>query len=255
MSDEPAQAEAARIVAPVTLDRRVEEDDAVSHSLAVLATVYHYNHWIFASVRNHLRATVVEVGAGLGNITQFLLNRQRVVCLEPFEPYRRHLRKLFEKHLNVEIYPHAIEECPNANVPAGEFLSVVCLNVIEHIRDDVDAIARMRRLLRPGGRVILLAPAMPCLYGELDRAMGHVRRYTLGSLRRACVRAGLRPTHGRYMNAVGALGWWWRGCIQRKSRIPASATRLFDRLVPFVSAAERLLPVLFGQSVLVVGEA
>lgn len=246
----PAEREAP-ILAPVDI---AADGDAVSHSLAVLSEVYHYNHWVFDSIRDYLRGSVVEVGAGIGNITQFLLNLERVVCLEPFEPYRRYLSQRLEPHRNVAVLGSAIQDCPGPEVPAAAFDSVICLNVLEHIADDLDALRRMAGLARPGGRVVVFVPALPVLYGEMDRAMGHVRRYTLRGLRRLFRDAGLRPIRGRYMNLIGAAAWFWRGRVRRKSTVPESATKLFDRMVPFISAAERLLPILFGQSVLVVGE-
>jgi len=229
--------------------------DAVSHGLAVLSTLVHYNLWIFDSVRERLGPTIVEVGAGLGNITQFLLNAERLVCLEPFEPYRRYLASRFAKHLNVSVYPYPIEDCPNGDVPAGSVDSVVCLNVLEHISDDVEALRRMGQLLRPGGSVVVLAPALPCLHGAMDRAIGHFRRYTRSSLRRAFHAAGLSATRGRYMNLAGVLGWWWESRARKRTRVRPFAARAFDRLVPTLSALERLFPVPAGQSVIMVGRA
>ena len=249
MSPPPNNNSSSR-VAPVEM--KDLPDDAVSASLAILSTLYHYNLWIFDMVRDHLGPTIVEVGAGVGNITQFLLNAERVVCLEPFEPYREYLARRFAKHLNVEISPSRIEECPNARADAGDFDSVLCLNVLEHIADDVEALRRMRQLLRPDGRAIVLVPALGVLYGQMDRAMGHLRRYTLGSLKRAFHAAGLKPVWGRYMNLAGALGWWWAGRVMKKSQLSASKARMFNRLVPIFSAVERLVPVPVGQSVVVV---
>ncbi len=247
-SDKPFPA-----LAPVELI--TQQADSVSHSLGVLATIYHYNHWIFDTIREYLGKSVVEVGAGIGNITQFLLNLDKVVCLEPFVPYRDYLAGRFAAHANVSVFAEKIQDCPNSDVPAGEFDSVVCLNVLEHIDDDVDALARMKQLLSPGGRVIVLVPALQCIYGEMDRAMGHLRRYSLGSLKKTFAKAGLKVRHARYMNFLGVAAWWWRGKIRRKSTIPVSATRKFDRLVPVLSAVERLLPMFIGQSAVAVGEA
>lgn len=238
-------------IAPV--DTVFQSPDVVSHSLAVLATVYHYNHWIFNSVRDHLGSSVLEVGAGMGNITQFLLNVENLTCLEPFDTYRQYLADRFKKHLNVAIVPFQIEDCPNDKVAEGSFDSVVCLNVLEHIEDDVAALVRFRRLLRPGGKAVVLVPALPWIYGAMDEQMGHFRRYTLGSLRRAFRAAGLRPVYGRYMNLIGAFGWWWRARVRRKTNIPEKETRLFDRMVPMLSAIEQIFPPLIGQSVIVVG--
>lgn len=247
----PPEKESHSHIAPVEM--KDLPADAVSASLAILSTLYHYNLWIFDMVRGHLGPTVVEVGAGVGNITQFLLNAERVVCLEPFEPYREYLARRFARHLNVGISPSRIEQCPSTDVPAGDFDSVLCLNVLEHIADDVEALRRMKQLLRPGGRVIVLVPALGVLFGRMDRAMGHHRRYTLGSLKRAFHAAGLKPVWGRYMNLAGALGWWWAGRVMKKSKISASSAGKFNRIVPIISAVERLIPIPFGQSVVVVG--
>lgn len=238
-------------LAPVALEG---QEDSVSRSLAILSKVYHYNHWIFDAVREFLGSDIVEVGAGVGNITQFLLNARKLSCLEPYSPYHDYLVQRFAKHLNVSVHPLAIEQVPNDQVRAESFDSVVCLNVLEHIDDDAAALRNMAALLRPGGRVIVFVPALPCIYGEMDKAMGHLRRYTLRSLRAVFAQAGLKPMYGRYFNFVGIGGWWWNGRVRKKATIPASATLMFDRMVPVLSAIERIIPAPVGQSVLVVGK-
>src|ERR1039458_9971700 len=88
---QPQQAQGAvSETAPVDVDLR---QDAVGHSLAVLASVEHYNRWIFNQFSGLIGQEVLEVGAGIGNITQFLLDRRRVVCLEPFGPFADYLRQ------------------------------------------------------------------------------------------------------------------------------------------------------------------
>jgi SAM-dependent methyltransferase len=174
--------------------------------------------------------------------------------LEPFEEYRAYLDAHFSRHLNVQVVGAGIEECPNAQVPEGEFESVVCLNVLEHIDDDVGTLKKCGQLLSPGGRVVILAPALPFIYGAMDNAMGHVRRYTASSLKRRFVEAGLEPQYSRYMNFAGVLGWWWQGRVRRKNVIPEAGTRLFDKCVPYLSAMEKLIPPPVGQSLIMVGK-
>lgn len=243
----------AEWIAPVELEGAGA--DSVSHSLAVLSRIYHYNHWIFSGVRDFVGSSVLEVGAGIGNITQFLLNCDELTCLEPFAPYRKYLAARFAKHQNVRVLPLPIEECPCGDAPEGTFDTIICLNVLEHIEKDEEALRRFRRLLKDGGRAIVLVPAMQSLYGEMDRAMGHHRRYSRRALRRLFLSAGLRPVHSRYMNVLGAAGWFWRGRVLRKKTIPESQTLAFDRMVPLLSAVESILPLPFGQSLVMVGEA
>ena len=253
MTEQNTAGKIVPVIAPVELP--FVSPDAVSHSLAVLASVYHYNHWIYTMVRDFLGESVVEVGSGIGNITRFMLDVKTLVCLEPFEPYREYIASRFSRHLNVKVVPHRIEECPNPDVPEGGFRSVVCLNVLEHIEDDIGVLAKCRRLLQPGGNVIILVPALPLIYGPIDRAMGHVKRYTKGSLRAAMAKAGFQVISSRYMNFVGVFGWWWEGRVLGREKIPEKKTRMFNRCVPFLSAVERIVPPLLGQSLVMVGKA
>jgi SAM-dependent methyltransferase len=229
--------------------------DAVGHSLAILASVKNYNRWLFNSFRRYVGQEVLEVGAGIGNITQFLLDRRRVVCLEPFEPFADYLKQRLAAFPSAQVLTRTIQDCPADDLPSGQFDTVLCLNVLEHIEDDDGALVRMRRMLRPGGRAIVLAPAMPRLFGQLDREMGHVRRYTRGSLKKAFMQAGLSVQTGRYMNLAGVLGWWLYGRALGRERIPKGPVSLFDHLVPLLGMIERFIPLPLGQSILMVGLA
>jgi len=231
----------------------IESDERVRESLDVLADLYNYNHWLFNKVRPFIRGRVCEVGCGTGNITQFLLNFPEVLGMEPSPQSFERVRARFACHLNMKFVGCRLDECPNPDVPAGEFDSVICLNVLEHIEDDVDALVRMRGLCGPRGRVIVLVPAHGCIYGQMDRSVGHYRRYSRRQVRQAFERAGLRIVHAFYLNALGFFGWWWHGRVLKREQIPVQAGRFFNRLVPFLDAAERLLPPPFGQSLIAVG--
>jgi len=227
--------------------------DQVRTSLELLSDLYNYNHWIFNKVRPFIRGRVCEVGCGIGNITQFLLNAPSVVAIEPCPDACRHVRQRFQAHLNIRFVQCALADCPSDDVPAGQFDTVVCLNVLEHIEDDVDSLIRMRQLCRPRGRVVILVPAHMSIYGQLDRSFHHYRRYNRRSLRAAFTAASLKPQYSTYLNALGYFGWWWHSCCRQRRQIPRNASRLFNRFVPFLDAAERLIPPPFGQSLIMVG--
>src|SRR5438309_788954 len=125
--------------------------------------------------------------------------------------------------------------------------TIICLNVVEHIPDDVGSLAAMRALLQPAGRLVLLVPALPRIYGALDEALGHVRRYTPRELREKYDRVGFRVAHLEYFNLFGIPGWWFAGRILRRRIIPAGSLGLYDALVPLFRS-ERFLPWRLGPS-------
>ena len=225
----------------------------VHTSLEVLSQLYNYNHWLFNKVRPFVGDRVCEVGCGIGNITQFLLNHRQVVGVEPLAASFRQSVRRFRDHLNTRFVNCFLEDCPSDAVAAGGFDTVLCMNVLEHMDDDVGGLSLMRRLCVPRGRVVILVPAHMSIYGELDRSFGHRRRYNRRSLSAAFSQAGLEPTYSRYLNSIGFFGWLWEGRCLRRSQIRPQSARLFNRLVPFIDAVERLLPLPFGQSLLMVG--
>ena len=231
----------------------VHADKRVRGSLEVIRNLYNYNHWLFNKVRPFIRGSVCEVGSGIGNITQFLVNYERVVGIEPSLPSVRKLRDMFSSHANVSFSHNYLCDCLDGDVSPESFDSVICLNVLEHIEDDVAAMVAMRRLCKKKGRVSILVPAHQILYGELDRAFGHFRRYTRRTLAQTFEQAGLRPVHSSYLNSIGALGWLVESRIRKRSQISDRSARTMNRMVPFIDAMERLIPPPFGQSVVMVG--
>jgi hypothetical protein len=95
------------------------------------------------------------------------------------------------------------------DLPAGVSVdSVLAVNVLEHILDDVGALRRMAAVVASGGDIVLFVPAYPSLYGPHDRAAGHVRRYVPASLRAAVVAAGLKVELLHPVNFLGGIAWW-----------------------------------------------
>ena len=158
-----------------------------------------------------------------------------VVALEP-EP---ELASLLRRRV-----PQATVVEGDAWAAEGPFDAVLCFNVLEHIPDDAAVLARFRELLKPGGAACLIVPAHPALYGPLDDAFGHERRYSAGELRAKLAAAGLKPLEIRHVNAVGAAGWLVQSRILRRRSLPRRGLAVFDRLVPLLRPLDALpLPV------------
>jgi len=228
-------------------------DQVGSATLERLAAAPKFNRWMFDRLRPWIGRRVLEVGSGIGNLSVFLQDRERVVLTDTEPWYLARLRERFGGRANIEVARLYLPVVDGA-LAAERFDTVICLNVLEHVEDDVASLAVMRGLLAPGGRVVLLVPALRALYGTLDRALGHVRRYTRSELIAKLRETGLVPRHLEYFNLAGIPGWWVTGRLLRRSLIPAASLRWYDALVPLFRL-ERLLPWRIGQSLIAIGEA
>jgi 2-polyprenyl-3-methyl-5-hydroxy-6-metoxy-1,4-benzoquinol methylase len=216
----------------------------LDRALTDIADAKAYNAWLFDRILPQLGHLVLDAGAGVGTFSGFAADAgARVVAVEPELEFASFLRQRFANDSRVEVVEGTV-----ASVERTDFESVICLNVLEHIEDDVETLRAFGDRLRPGGRVFLLVPAHPRLYGGYDRAAGHVRRYSRALLANNLHRAGFEIETLRYVNPVGALGWLVRMTPRNSSEWPSRSFSAFDRIVPLVRPLDRLkLP--FGLSV------
>lgn len=220
-------------------------------TLERMAAAPRFNRWMYDRLSPWIGQRVLEVGSGIGNMSQFFVNRERVVLTDTEPRYRERLGARFGGHANVTVADAALPHRTGA-LGSETFDTIVCLNVLEHIEDDRASLHAMWRLLAPGGNLVLLVPALPVLYGTLDQALGHFRRYTPRSLRERFQEAGLTLEHLEYFNLAGLPGWWLAGRVLRRRLIPGGALRAYDRLVPLFRW-ERWLPWRLGQSLIAIG--
>lgn len=197
-----------------------------------------YNRWLFDRCLPYLGARVLDAGAGIGTFSELASPGREVVALEPDPELAAVLRRRFEGRPNVTVLEGSAEDV------SGRFDSVICLNVLEHIRDDGAALSRFHDVLVPGGRLLLLVPAHPSLFGSIDRAVAHERRYDKRGLRELLARTGFEVETLRLVNPLGALGWLYSSRIRKTEQVPEGPLAFYDRLVPILRALERVeLPV------------
>jgi SAM-dependent methyltransferase len=212
-----------------------------------------YFAWQSRLVTRQLGRRVVEVGCGLGNFTGKLLDREAVIAVDSNPDCIQRLIERYPGRDNLHTFA-----C-DAGSPAFSDLarfhpdSCVCLNALEHIRDDRQALDGMASILGPGGVVVLLVPAFPALYGPIDRNLGHYRRYSRRSIASLAAATSLRIRKVHYVNAAGFFGWWVNSRILRRRAQSEKQIEIFDRyLVPLLSRLEGMVTPPFGQSLLVV---
>ena len=167
-----------------------------------------YNAWLGSRLRAHLGNRVLEVGAGIGTITREILpDRELVIALEAEQAYADHLTKVFSRDRpRVRVLHSSVENTEWASLAAEHIDSVLLSNVLEHIEDDASATRNFRMVLAPGGTIVILVPALPILFGTLDEAVGHYRRYTRDSLR-SCNRRKRLPHRAPGMDEPARCPW------------------------------------------------
>jgi SAM-dependent methyltransferase len=216
-------------------------------SLDRMAGAGNYNDWLLARAEPHLGCRVLDFGAGIGTFTEVIASRAaEVVAVEPDPQFMPRLKDRFARNDHVAVV-EADETWLTADHARPSFDTVVCLNVLEHIADDESVVRGFRECLEPGGRLLLLVPAHRFLFGEIDRNVGHERRYSRAALRRMLEDCQLDPIELRYVNPVGALGWLVSSRMLRRPQVPAGPLEAYDRVVPLLRRLDRLsLP--FGLS-------
>jgi glycosyltransferase involved in cell wall biosynthesis len=223
-------------------DRIYKEDESGGEILERLNRAPRFTGWMADVIRPFLGNRVLEIGAGTGNMSVHLMPRAVYWATDVNPNYLNYLVTLRSTRPYMRVaYTNATEP---QSFPAGQsFDTVVCLNVVEHIEEDVLALQNIRNSLEEGGRAVILVPCGPRLYGTLDEVLGHVRRYTEASLANAATVAGFQVERMLKFNKAGVLGWWLNGRVLRKKTFDLGQIRVLNFLTPLFRALEPVLPL------------
>ncbi len=211
-----------------------------------------YNDWIWQSIAPYVGNRVLEVGAGIGNMTRVLYGRDLIVATDLELPYLHILRNRFARNPTIEVERIDLNSDDCLALKRHEFDTVVCLNVLEHIEDHEGALQRLYEVLMPGGRLALFVPADQKLFGTMDTQVGHFRRYSREELQRLMEAAGFVTEKMTYQNIFGRFGWWLNGRVLKRAHLPGGQSRLFDLAVPILRRLEPKNPSK-GLSLIAVG--
>ncbi|MFN2325333.1 MAG: class I SAM-dependent methyltransferase [Gemmatimonadales bacterium] len=232
-------------------------DVAGADTLEIMSAAPRYAAWQVEVLRPWLGRRILEIGSGIGNISSEIraLNPETLVLTDTDPWYLNRLKKTYASDPAVQFAQVTLPD-PTAHDRLAdlELDTVVAMNVLEHIEDDLGSLRTMAEMVVLGGRVVLLVPALPALYGTLDTELQHFRRYTRSSLRHLMEAAGLRDIQLKWYNRAGVPGWWFNARVRKSPRVPIGQLRLFDALVPLLRY-EKYLPLPFGQSLIAVGTA
>jgi SAM-dependent methyltransferase len=228
-------------------------EQAMTDDLYNLAASERLCDWMFSQYSEHVRGAVAEVGAGIGTFSERILaaGPERLLLLEPARSCLPVLEEKFGDDPRVDIVGD--ELLPNApSLASGGFDLIVCQNVLEHIADDAATVGAMARALAPGGRLALLVPAGPRLFGGLDDLYGHYRRYTRRRIEVLFGAAGLDVAELRPFNALGIAGWWTKN-RRPGTNLDQRSLRAYEALVRIWRPVEQALPIPWGLSLIAHG--
>jgi glycosyltransferase involved in cell wall biosynthesis len=234
--------------------RETEDPKNVGHvTLARMGKLETYNRWLADRFRHALGPRILEIGAGFGNMTHQLVPRELVVASDLDPVALEYLRGSFRDEPGVRIasYRFPLGEAEREEIRGYGIDTVVCLNVLEHIEDDVSTLANFHDLLPAGGRVVLVVPALARLYGSLDEHLHHFRRYEKAELEGKLAAAGFTVEDCRFLNRPGIVGWYVNGKILRRRVLPAGQLAAFRLMLPLLRREETHPPSV-GMSLLAV---
>jgi glycosyltransferase involved in cell wall biosynthesis len=201
-----------------------------------------YLSWMTRKLRPFLGDTVLELGAGIGNITSRLMGRRvRYVAGEKDPLYLHALRNRFLRTPNVDVRTMDPANPDDFSGIGEPFDSVLCVNVLEYLDDPAPLLESIRGVLRPGGSLIVLAPQGKSLYGTIDQTLGHKHRFDETEMRGLLEQHGFTVTEITGLNKIGTPAWWLYGKLRQK-RINKLTLKIFDKTVWFWRWIDGLLP-------------
>lgn len=229
----------------------VESINSSLESLESMNTAGWYNKWSTDQFKEYLGGEILEIGCGIGNFTNILSSYGTVWAIDINKKYISQTSKRIHGKNRVGI----------GDVEKGQYFfksklfdTIICLNVLEHIKDDSRALENIFNLMKVGGKLILLVPAHPFLYGAIDSAVGHYRRYEKDKLLALMEKHNFKVIKSKKMNFLGGVGWWVTGRLLGKKYVEKSKVGIFNLLAPFFLFFESILEPPLGTSILVIAK-
>lgn len=211
----------------------------------------HYHAYLYDIVSSHLGSRVLEIGTGFGQYSKMMAAEgKRILTCDIETAYVEAMNKAQLQQIEAIQFDLAHPEDKLETLTAFKPDSILCMNVLEHIDDDVSALKTLYQTASPGTELVLVVPALQQLYTKLDAEAGHFRRYSKQRLEAAMIKAGWDVSFTAYKNAPGIPGWLAAGVFSRNSdnALDSSLTngliRIYDTL--FVKLS-KLTDPLFGQ--------
>ncbi len=222
-------------------------------TLEILTEAKNYNRWIAENFYSYIKAPLLEFGAGIGNISELLSSYTPLCLTDTDERMLAHLENKFSHIHDVSVNFLDITQPPPEHL-VGSFQTVIGINVLEHVEEDEKALFHLRNVLKPSGRLLLLVPAKKWAYTDLDRQLGHFRRYEKKELGEKLAKASFHIEKLYFFNIIGLMSWIIRDKIQRSGGLRPYQISSFDTIVPILKRVESKVRMPLGISLIAIAQ-
>ena len=240
-----------------------ELDNNMVEALEAMEYAPKYHQWILDDFSKYIGKNIIEVGSGPGSISKKLIeyNPEKLFCIEPS-------KMIFEK-LKITIEKIKIETKDKIKItPLNNFLSdsadnlqkedidtIIYINVLEHIEDDLGELKIMNNTLSDSGHILIFVPALQWIYGTHDKNCGHFRRYYKKDLKQKIEEAGFEVVSIKYFDFLGILPWWFTFRVLKIKYLKNGQSQIYDKLVvPITRFIEKLIPPRAGKNLIVIAK-
>lgn len=211
-----------------------------------------YDKWLFNECEPFLGQRILEIGCGLGNQIRYLLDRELVIGLDNCDDTVSEVQQVFIDFPNIQFTCLNITDPEVITLETLDIDTIISFNCLEHIEDDELAIQNCAKILQPDGKLVLILPAHEWLYGSMDRSIGHYRRYNKEILSKKLEQNGFNVIQQKYVNLMGALGWYLNGRVLGRKVPPSSQLRLANKIFPITRKFEDMMEPPIGVSLLTI---
>lgn len=234
-----------------------KETDAHASWLPYMAKTENYNRWIFSQYKNYLGNSILDIGAGIGTFAEFIKRKKKITLLEISDDAIKKLKNKFKGLRNIKVIKGDLSKSASIKEMLKRKIdTVICLNTLEHVKNDIAMIRNIRKCLKLKGKLILYVPALKALFGTLDINVGHYRRYQKKEIEAALKKNRFCILKSKYVNSAGVLSWFLYSRILKRDKVKEKRILFYDKIfIPILSTLENIFPPPAGQSLLIIAEA
>lgn len=220
--------------------------------LEAMSFAKNYHQWIVDELATYIKGTIAEVGAGTGNVSELLLAEkpEALHAYEPSENMYPILNERFASCPNVTMFNSYFNQTPKSR----PFDSIFYINVLEHIENDVEELKLARKCLDTGGHLLIFVPALPWLFSQLDKDVGHFRRYSKNSLSQTVLDANFEIVKVRYFDIAGIVPWYINFTLLGNTLSSSNVSAYDKYVIPVMRRLESIVAPPIGKNLLLIAK-